>query len=259
MKKNEVKQEMVNQVNRLPEVAVIDNTTTKGKVNTKFNLVQESEQMEQLEKLDKNKVFAEVNEYFCPVAFDDTLLNESLSPLVSAGVMSEDVKVATIEKAKREFLNLHADELDAANKLTFLEVLADLQDNETLYKKVLTVCKVSELKESCYIDNNEVLIYRASQAKDKEGNNKYSDVTLTSEKNGVKFTSSLYVERRPITTDNIILAIRYYASKQEAERKLFNQLHEYDKILTNVENAIINAKENNFAKSDIMAIIDKLF
>ena len=256
-RKEDVK--VTNNSSNLPEVDVIDNSTTKGKVSGKFTLVDDAQVTDAIEKIDKNKLFAEVSDYFCPVKFDDSQLQAALTPLVETGIMSEETKQVTIADAKKKFLEAHADEIDAANNLCFAEVLAQLQANETLYKKVLSACKVSELKEDNYIIDGKVAIYRANQCTDKEGNNRYTDVTLKTTENGVEFTSGLFVEYRDITTANILLAIRYYASKQDAQKRLFNQLSDYRRILTNVETSIIKAKENNFTKEQISAILEKVF
>lgn len=256
-RKEDVK--VVNNSNNLPEVDIIDNSTTKGKVSGKFTLVDDAIAADAIEKIDKNKLFAEVSDYFCPVKFDDSQLQAALTPLVESGIMSEETKQVTIADAKKKFLEAHADEIDAANNLTFVEVLAQLQANETLYKKVLTACKVSELKEDNYIIDGKVAIYRANQCTDKEGNNRYTDVTLKTTENGVEFTSGLFVEYRDITTANILLAIRYYASKQDAQKRLFNQLSDYRRILTNVADTVRKAKDNNFAKAQILKIVEEVY
>ena len=260
MSKKENLKVNANQISNLPEVDVLDNTQTKGKVSGKFNLNDISEVEEKTEKIDKNQLFSvELSDYFCPVKFDDSALQAALTPLVESGIMSEETKLVTIADARKKFLEANADKVEAANKLSFAEVLAKLQENKTLYNKVLTACKVSELKESNYIENGKVAIFRANQCTDKEGNNRYTDVTLKAERNGVPFTANLFVEYRDITTNNILLAIRYFSSKQEAQKRLSNQLADYCRILTNVETSIIKAKENNFTKEQISEILEKVF
>jgi len=245
--------------NNLPEVEVIDATQTKGKISGKFTLVDDAVATDAIERVDKNKLFAEVSDYFCPVKFDDSALQTSLTPLVESGIMTEETKAVAIADAKKKFLEANADKVEAANNLTFAEVLAKLQESKVLYNKVLTACKVSELKESNYIENGKVAIFRANQCQDKDGNNRYTDCTLKAEENGVSFTANLFVEYRDITTANILLAIRYYSSKQEAQKKLSNQLADYRRILTNVETSITKAKENHFTKEQISAILEKVF
>jgi len=254
------KENVVNNSNNLPEVDVLDATQTKGKVSGNFNLVESAKAEEALEKVDKNQLFSvELSDYFCPVKFDDSALQAALTPLVESGIMSDETKLVTIADAKKKFMEANADKVEAANNLSFAEVLAKLQENKTLYKKVLAACKVSELKESNYIENGKVAIFRANQCQDKDGNNRYTDCTLKAEENGVSFFANLFVEYRDVTTSNILLAIRYYSSKQEAQKKLSNQLADYRRILTNVETSITKAKENNFTKEQISEILEKVF
>jgi hypothetical protein len=257
-KENEVK--ATNNSSNLPEIDVLDATQTKGKVSGNFNLVESAKAEEAIEKVDKNQLFSvELADYFCPVKFDASALENALSPLVASGIMSEEAKLAAIEKAKKEFLEAHSEEIAAAQNLSFSEVLQKLQENKTLYNKVLTACKVSELKESNYIEGGKVAIFRANQCTDKEGNNRYTDVTLKAEENGVEFTVNLFVEYRDITTANILLAIRYYSSKQEAQKRLKNKVSDYFQILKNVNNAICKAKDNNFTLEQVIEQVQNVY
>lgn len=246
--------------NTLPCVEIPDATQTKGKVSAKLNILQQNEQEEKEEKIDKNQLFSvDLSTYFCPVFFDVTALESSLQPLVSSGILSEDAKQAAINKAQKEFLEAHSQEIAASQGLTFAQIVEKLKENETLYKKVLKACKVSELKESEYIEDGKVKIYRAAQCQDKDGTNKYEDVTLSHEENGKKFTVSLFVEKREITTNNILLAIRYNQSKQDAAKRLFNQIRDYRKILSFVFEAAKKAKENGFSLDDVTEQVTKAF
>ena len=245
----------------LAPVQIPDATTTKGKVSAKFTLVDDAQQTANAEKIDKNQLFSvELSEYFCPVKFDSSTLEESLSPLVKSGILSEEAKAKAIETAKREFLAEHEEEITAAQNLTFAEVVAKLQENETLYKKVLLACNVSYLEESCYVDENgKVLIYRANQCQDKEGNDRYQTATLKRNENGKTFEQPLYVEVREQTTANILLAIRYYASKQNAAKTLLNKVSDYKRILTYVFEAAKKAKDNGFSLEQVTEQVTKVF
>lgn len=243
----------------LPPVEVIDNTTTKGKVTGKFTIVDDSAVTDSIEKQDKNKVFAEVTDYFCPVRFDSSTLEENLQPLVNSGILSVDAMQKAIETAKKEFLDKHSDIIEKANNLSFAEVVSKLKENQTLYDKVLNVCNISEINESDYLENGKVKIYRANQCTDKEGNNRYSDATLTKEINGKKFAQPLFVELREQTTSNVILSIRYAQSRRDATRKLFNQISDYNRILENVSECAKKAKENGFSLSQVVEAINKIF
>lgn len=264
MKKQNEKAASVNNsnvcTNELPVVEIEDVTTTKGKVSEKCSILVQSQTEEDSEKVDKNQLFStELSIYFCPVVFDGSMLESSLQPLVDSGILSEDAKQAAINKAQREFLEAHAEELEKAQNLDFSQVLAKLKENETLYKKVLQACKVSELKESEYIEDGKVKIYRAAQCQDKDGNDKYKDVTLKHEENGQTFSVSLFVEYREITTNNILLAIRYNQSKQDAKKRLFNKVTDYRRILTAVYDAGLKAASNGFTLDSAIEEVKKAF
>lgn len=244
----------------LAPVQIPDETTTKGKVSAKFTLVDYAQRTANAEKIDKNQLFSvELNDYFCPVKFDSSTLEASLAPLVSSGILSEDAKAKAIETAKREFLSAHESEINAAQNLSFAEVVAKLKENETLYKKVLTACKVSELNEANYIENGQVMIYRANQCKDKEDNDRYEDATLSKVENGKKFSVSLFVEYREVTTANVLLAIRYQQSKQDAAKRLLNQISEYKRVLIYVFEAAKKAKDNGFSLEQVTEQVTKVF
>lgn len=248
-------------VENLAPVQVDDNTTTKGKATAKFNLNDQTEAEANLEKVDKNHLFSvELSDYFCPVKFDSSTLEANLSPLVASGILSEDAKAKAIETAKKEFKEQHAEEIAQAENMSFAEVVAKLQENETLYKKVLTACNVSTLEESCYIDENgKVLIYRANQCQDKDGNNRYQIATLKKNENGKEFEQPLFVELRDQNTTNILLSIRYYASKQNATKSLLNKVTDYKRILTYVFESVKKAKENGFSLEQVTEQVTKVF
>lgn len=245
--------------NNLPSVEIPDSTTTKGKVTGKFTIVDDAAVTDSIEKPDKNKVFAEVTDFFCPVRFDSSRIEESLQPLVKSGILSEDAMISAIEKSKKEFLEANSETIEKANNLTFSQVVDKLKENNKLYQKVLQVCNISDIVESDYIEEGKVKIYRACQCTDKDGNSRYSDATLTKEVNGKKFVQPLFVELREQTTANILLSIRYNQSKRDATRKLFNQISDYNKILVAVSECAKKAKENGFTYFQVIDAIKGIF
>lgn len=270
MKQTTKKANVVNNSNNVATVANVENlapvqiddaTTTKGKATAKFNLNDQTEAEANLEKVDKNQLFSvELSDYFCPVKFDSSTLEANLQPLVNSGILSVDAMQKAIETAKKEYLEQHAEEIAKAQNMCFAEVVAKLQENETLYRKVLTACNVSTLEESCYIDDNgKVLIYRANQCQDKEGNDRYQTATLKRTENGKEFSQPLFVELRDQNTTNILLAIRYYASKQNAAKSLLNKVTDYKRILTYVFESVKKAKENGFSLEQITEQVTKVF
>ena len=270
MKQTTKKANVVNNSNNVATVANVENlapvqiddaTTTKGKATAKFNLNDQTEAEANLEKVDKNQLFSvELSDYFCPVKFDSSTLEANLQPLVNSGIPSVDAMQKARETAKKEYLEQHAEEISKAQNMCFAEVVAKLQENETLYKKVLTACNVSTLEESCYIDDNgKVLIYRANQCQDKEGNDRYQTATLKRTENGKEFSQPLFVELRDQNTTNILLAIRYYASKQNAAKSLLNKVTDYKRILTYVFESVKKAKDNGFSFEQITEQVTKVF
>lgn len=246
--------------NNLPEIEVNDNTQTKGKVSGNFNLNDQTEAEEEVTKIDKNQLFSvELKDFFSPVKFDDSEIRTNLQPLVNSGILSSDAMEKAILTAKSEFLEAHAEEIKAGNNLTFAEVLAKLEEDKVLYNKVLTACKVSSLEEANYISDGKVMLYRANQCTDKDGNNRYKDVTLKASENGVEFTAKLFVEYRDITTENILLSIRWYTSKLEAQKSILNQLSDYRRIGTNCKDQIKKAKDNKFTKEQVLAMVEEVF
>lgn len=248
-------------VANLSEVNVTDATTTKGKVSGKFNINEQTALEASACRVDKNQLFSvELYDYFCPVKFDSSNLEAGLSGLVASGLMSEETKAKTIDAARKEFLNSHADEIAASEKMSFSEVLGKLQENQTLYKKVLEACNIQSLEMSNYIDESgNVMIYRASQCKDKDGNDRYQAATLKRNENGKEFTQPLFVELREQTTANILLAIRYYSSKQNAAKSLLNKVTDYRRILQDVFRVAIKAKDNGFSLEQVTAEIERAF
>ena len=239
-------------------VDVADSTTTKGKISSKFTIVDDSEVLDAFENPDKNKVFQSVNDYLCPVKFDDTKLVESLQPLVSSGILSEDAMFAAIAKAKKEYMEQNIEVIESAQNMTFSEVISKLKENKTLFSQMLSVCNVSEFVEERYVNENNVLIYRGAQCFDKDGNERYGREIMKREINGKTFEEIVFVEKREITTANIILAIRYYASKQNALKRLANKVSDYKRLLENVLNSAAKAIENGFSKEQIINAINAL-
>lgn len=244
--------------NNLPEIAVIDETQTKGKVSENVTLTETAEKESKDETLKKNEVFSEVQKFFCPLFFDETAARESMAN-ISSSILSDEAKEKAIQQTKKEFFELHKEELEQAEKLTFAKVSEKLKSNAELYKKVLSVCGVSELKPERYIKEGKVLIYRGAQCTDKDGNNRYKEGIINREENGRSFTNTYFVEEREITTTNILLSIRFYSTYSEAVKKVLNQINDYKSILLRVSETAKRAKDNGFTKEQIIAEIENVF
>ena len=103
------------------------------------------------------------------------------------------------------------------------------------------------------------MIYRANQCTDKEGNDRYTDATLSRTENGVNFSVSLFVEYREVTTANVLLSIRYRQSYLDAAKRLINKVSDYKRILTAVFDAAKKAKENGFSLEQVTEQVTKVF
>ena len=258
MKQSKKNAKVANNSNALA-LEIADNTTTVGKVSTHYTTEDQAAAEVAVSKLDKNAVFAQVAEALCPVHFDAAPLESSLRPLVDSGIMSEDVMQATISKARAEYLAAHAKELESAESLSFGDVVAKIEAVPGLLAKVLKVCNVDSLVESDYIQNGQCLIYRAAQSFDKDGAPRYDDGTLSKDVDGRTFAVPLYVERRPVSTSNIVLAIRYRQSYLDARRRLEFAISKHRAALRDVEAAAAKAKEAGFTRSQIEAALKKIF
>lgn len=243
--------------NNLPEIEVKDETTTKSE-KSHDTLTTQAEKENETESLKKNEVFEKVKTFLCPVTFDETAQRESLKNIPSF-ILSDDAKEKAIQQSKKEFFELHAAEIEAAEKLNFSQVVEKLKGNTELYNNVLSVSAVSELKEERYINNGKCLIYRGAQFTDKEGKNRYKENSISRTENERIFNTTFYIEERDVTTSNIILAIRYYSNYLDAVKRVNNQVNIYKCILTNVGDVAKRAKENGFSKEQIINEIEKVF
>ena len=231
----------------------------RARVSTHYTLEDQAAAEAAAGKLDKNTVFARVSSALCPVHFDEEPLKSSLQPLVSSGIMSVEVMQATISRARAEYLQAHAAELEAAETLSFGEIVAKIKAVPGLYSQVLQVCNVDDLRETDYIQGGAALIYRAAQSFDKEGRARYEDVGLIKETDGRTFAVALYCERRPVSTSNVVLAIRYRQSFLDARRRLEFSISKHRAALHDVEVAATKAKESGFTLSQIEGILKKVF
>lgn len=244
--------------NNLPEVAVINETQTKGKVSENVTLTDTAEKESKEETLKKNEVFADVQKFFCPLVFDETAARESLVNIPSS-ILSDDAKEKAIQQSKKEFFDLHKEELEQAEKLTFEEVSEKLKSNTELYKKVLSVCGISELKEERYINSGKCLIYRGAQFTEKDGTNRYIESEISRTENGHVFTEKFWKEERGISTSNILLSIRFYSTYLDTVKRVNNKVSDYKRLLQNVSETAQRAKDNGFTKEQIFAEIEKVF
>lgn len=236
-----------NVANNLQPVDVIDNTTTK----TVKGLGAKDDANTEV-SLKKHEVFARLKEFFTPNnigVFDSSEIENQMRPLVTAGVISEAVMFAAIEKSRKEFEAKNKETIAVCENITFSDFLERLKANEKLYKEVLEVCKLSEISESIVFDaEGNIVIYRGAQSSDKyiQGS-----VTATAA-NGSVFSEPVYKElRTEHTVSNYIAAIRYYSTYLDALKKVSNRAKDSEKVLSNAIAAVKLALQNGFSLETI--------
>ena len=259
MKKNKQNGQAPNNSKGLAPVEIETMAATRGKVRTHYTLEDQAAAEAAAGKLDKNQVFTRVSSALCPVHFDEEPLKSSLQPLVSSGIMSVEVMQATISRARAEFLQVHAAEIAAAESMDFDEIIAKIQAVPGLYSQLLQVCNVEDFRETDYTQGGSVLIYRAAQSFDKDGNPRFEECSLSKEVDGRTFSVPLYCERRPTTSSNIVAALRYHQSFLDARRRMEFAIAKHRAALHDVEVAATKAKESGFTLSQIEGILKKVF
>lgn len=244
-------------VNNLAAVEVVDNTTTRGvKPSSEKNTANDVEV-----SLSKNEVFAKLKEFFAPSGldpFNESEIANQMRSLVSAGVISEAVVSAAIEKARKEFQEKNKESIVAAESISFPDFLERLKANEKLYTEVLNACKLSEITESMVFDSEgNIVIYRGAQSTDKEGNTRYmEDLCKVTDKLGKNHTEKVYKElRSEHNVTNYIQAIRYYNTYTDIIAKLVKKSKECTAVLDMAASAIRKAMESGFSLEDITASI----
>lgn len=256
MKTKEMKAK-VNNSNTLPVVEVSDNTTTKGKVSSKFNLNNLADAEAEAEKLDKNKVFTEFEDFLSPISFnaEESPIYLALKPLLDSKTISEEMFNSQIDKAKADWKKANAEEIAKGENLSFAEIVEKLNTNKTLLDKVLKVSGVSELVESNYISGDSVIIYRTSE--DNSGKDRYKDISISRTEKGNYFNVPLFAEYKEINTHNIVIAIRYYSNKISAYRTLNNKVKEFLSFGDNFKAMCKKGLEKGFTKSDLLAELEE--
>ena len=190
--------------------------------------------------------------------FDPSEIENQMQPLVTAGVISQSVLTAAVEKARKEFHEKNKETISACENITFSDFLAKLKANEKLYTEVLNACKLSEINESMVFDSEgNVVIYRGAQSTDKDGNARYvEDICKVVDKLGKEHTATVYKElRADRTVTNYIQAIRCYSTFADVRAKLAKQVKACTAPLELAVNAIRKAMEAGFSLEDITASI----
>ena len=238
-------------------IEVTDDTTTKS-----VKPSGEKETANDLEaSLSKNEVFAKLKVFFEPKdiePFDESTITDQMSPLLTAGVITQSVVDVAIAKAKAEYKQKKPVVIAAAENISFSDFLERLKVNKKLYNEVLNACKLSEIDESKVFDESgNIVIYRGAQSLDKEGKERYfSEICTITDKLGKEHTATVYKElRTDHNVTNYIQAIRYYSTYSDTRAKLAKEAKECESVLNAAAKAIRKALETGFALKDITDLL----
>ena len=244
-------------VNNLLAVEIVDNTTTKS-----VKPSGEKETANDLEKsLSKNEIFAKLKVFFEPKdiePFDGSTITEQMTPLLTAGVITQSVIDAAIEKAKTEYKLNNAAAIAAAENISFSDFLERLKANEKLYNEILNACKLSEIDESKVFDESgNIVVYRGAQSLDKDGKERYmSEICKVTDKLGKDHTATVYKElRTDHNVTNYIQAIRYYSTYSDTRAKLAKEAKGCESVLYAAARAINKALFAGFTLKDITDLL----
>ena len=222
----------------------------------------EKETANDLEKsLSKNEIFAKLKVFFEPKdvePFNGSTITEQMTPLLTAGVITQTVIDAAIEKAKTEYKLNNAAAIAAAENISFSDFLERLKANEKLYNEVLNACKLSEIDESKVFDESgNIVVYRGAQSLDKDGKERYvSEICKVTDKLGKDHTATVYKElRMDRNVTNYIQAIRYYSTYSDARAKLAKEAKGCESVLNAAAKAINRALLAGFKLKDITDLL----
>lgn len=236
----------------------------KNGVDQSLILQTDNEIRNEAKELTKNQVFANLVDYLCPVKFDDNALRNGLEALVSSGVMDAETVERTISANKTAFMNAHADELSEYEAMTWETFCDKVSENTELLKELKRVTKDSVLDTlDTYTDNKgNVIIWRSEQSTDRDGNNRYTEHAISVESEYLDYSATriVFYEARPYSITNLILAIRYHSTFEDAFRSARREVKAAEANLFGMKNAVLkvcNDREWSCAKA-VSVLLDML-
>ena len=180
-----------------------------------------------------------------------------MSPLLTAGVITQSVVDVAIAKAKAEYKQKSSVVIAAAENISFSDFLERLKVNKKLYNEVLNACKLSESDESKVFDEGgNIVIYRGAQST-KEGGARYiEEICKVTDKLGKEHTAPVYKElRTDRNVTNYIQAIRYYSTYSDTRAKLAKEAKGCESVLYAAARAINKALFAGFTLKDITDLL----
>lgn len=187
-----------NPANNLPEVDVVDNTTTKSDRKSGANLIEQTENEEALEP-NKVKTLQALRKHFdsfqpSGANFDESAKRAALKAAGLAGSIIDSV--------------MKAEKKSAAEITTVDEFISHLKKDSNLYNQVKQFCGAGCLEAKNLVAGNNAIIYSSEKISPE-----YVEQTVSE-------GNTYYSTTAPITAANLIKSIQTYSAKKNAVAKL---------------------------------------
>lgn len=198
----------------------------------------------------KKKVFEELEKYFFSTVFDENETRVQASKAVTLGLLEPEEIENFVAMKKKQFKKRNAKTIEIENNLSYSAFCEKLQQNENLYKKVLSVLAVDTLPENIVISGKIQIFHIASEKSE------FQKGTITRDENGRKFSENYFFELVDINTENIISSLKSFRLYQNAQKRLLNKIQDSRKCLTRLAEIVKTCKECNFSNEEILNVIN---
>jgi len=198
----------------------------------------------------KNECFQALERELTGLRFDEDAMKAQLEALnltlTAQGLPEIDIE-DTIATAKAKAASEKAKELD---KLSILEMWAKIQGSTTYQanKDYFPAFVDAEMM----IRNAKLVIYKGTQSKDKDGNNRYTEETITQKSvTGQSISRTVYFALVDFSFLNFISAVRYYSTFDDAKNSLRREVRSLNKPYYNLMDAVRELKAAGMSAEDI--------
>lgn len=188
-------------------------------------------------QLSKNEAFQALERELTGIRFDETAMRvqlEALNVTLTAQGLPEIDVDRTITTAKAKAATDKAKELD---KLSLLEMWSKIQGsttyqtNKDFFPYLMNAEKVMK--------NGKLVIYKGSQSKDKDGNSRYTEATITQKSiTGQSISRTVYFALVDFSFLNFISSVRYYSTFDDAKSSLRREVKSLNKPYYNLLDAV---------------------
>ena len=193
------------------------------------------------QQLSKNEAFQALERELTGIRFDENAMRAQLEALnvtlAAQGLPSIEVE-DTITTAKAKAAEEKTKELD---KLSVLDMWMKIQGSTTYQanKDFFPASVDAEMM----MRNGKLVIYKGSQSKDKEGNNRYTEETITQKSvTGQSISRTVFFALVDFSFLNFVSAVRYYSTFEDAKNSLRREVRALDKPYYNLLDAVRELK-----------------